>query len=568
MRSVEVSDRVDVGHDNSQFILPNYQEEVAGLLTTNKEKFLSKFFTNPLGNVTAIRGAMPSVLAGTLIARFSRAEEFDITELFWKEFVVNPELGIQALAETLEEEEGLESHLAKDKARKIIRRILDGYGDDSVREEASAYVVARGTSVLTSMEVFINPLATGIEASTRYIDWGQKDNGEYNFTKPLELMNSEHAETYTKAMDYLFDTYRELWPMVLDYVVSKNPRPDNIDEGAYKRAIKGRVCDNLRKLLPLGIKTNFGIHADYRTLSESVMNLRASEVPESRSLADEIANELLKINPEFIEIVNSEHGAAWTRHQRSTREEVKSLPNVDSVKEEEHESKVGVEVLTKDYLFQILRSALAERNAGESTESIDEEARLMIRYGSWENFFKGLGEARKNRRHKLPTFFNSVTLRVRLEGISFGSFKDINRHRNIEDKTEPDWSGEKAEFIPVDIDSMGGEARQKYLKAQEVAFLARRAIAKDFPIEARRLLTHGTKTTVEITMSLAEAFWIAELRSIPSGDPEYRKFAQMLYEQLIEKMPELKLLGSFVDMKDYQVGRIDEAVKSDLKGKS
>ena len=518
---------IPVTASDFQYVLPNYQVEIAGLLEANKERILSYCFTNPRGNVTALKGSMPSVLSGTLTARFSRAEEFDVTELFWKEFVVNPEMGIQSVAERLIEEEGLEEFLAREKARKIIRRILDQYGDDSVREEASAYIFVRDFSVLSSMETFQHPLITGIEASTRYINWGQKENGMYKYTRPDVLINSKHGQVYTETMDYLFDTYRELWPVVWDYVMLTNPKEEGISESSYLRAIKGRVCDNLRKLLPLGIKTNFGIHADYRSLAELVMNLRASKLAETRAMADEIARELLKINPEFMEVVDSDHGVSWTLHQKTTRDEVAALPEVKTVYKADEEPRVAVDVLSNDYLFQVIRGALAQTNAGADPESIDSEARLMVLNGTWENFFRSLGQARKNRRHKLPSFFNNVTLRVRLEGISFGSFKDINRHRDIEDKTQPDWKGKMGVFVPADIETIGGEVKEKYVEAQHRAISVHDLIARHFPIEARRVLTHGTKTTVEIIMSLSEGFWIPELRSIPSGDPEYRGFSQM-----------------------------------------
>lgn len=569
MRRIEAADMISVTASDFQYVLPNYQAEIAGLLEARKEKFLGIFFTNPRGDVTAIRGTMPSVLAATLTARFSRAHEFDITELFWKEFVTNPELGISVVVERLTQDERLESHLAEEKARKIIRRILDEYGDDSVREQASGYVMVREQSVLTSMEAFQHPLVTGIEASTRYINWSEKENGEYKYTRPPELMDSQHAATYTTAMDYMFDAYSELWPAVWDYVVETNPKPLDMSDPTYRIAVRGRVCDNLRKLLPLGIKTNFGIHANFRSLSELVMDLRASELPETRRVAQKMGEELLKVNPEFISVVESSHGEDWTRYRQETaavfkrpsRYQIHWPPfgiNPD----------VSVKILSKDYLFDLARAAVAVYNPGSPVEELDASARNVIKKGQLKTLLVELGRIRGNRRHKPPAFFENIPLGVRFEGISFGSWKDFNRQRKINSKSAPDWSGKLSVYVPTDIEAMGGRVKERYLEAQQIALAAHDIIARDDPIEARRLLTHGIKTVVEVNMGLGEAIWIAELRSIASGDPEYRHFAQMLYRQLVNKMPVLSQLKSFVDMEQYQVGRIGEAVRVDLKGRT
>src|SRR5512141_1123273 len=94
MKEVLPASSVNSGPEWKQNILPGYESEVAGLQTENKRKILETFFTNVDGRVTAITGAMPQVLYAAITARFSRAQEPDVTELFWKEFVNNKELGI------------------------------------------------------------------------------------------------------------------------------------------------------------------------------------------------------------------------------------------------------------------------------------------------------------------------------------------------------------------------------------------------------------------------------------------------------------------------------------------
>ncbi|MBI1872212.1 FAD-dependent thymidylate synthase, partial [Candidatus Collierbacteria bacterium] len=101
----------------------------------------------------------------------------------------------------------------------------------------------------------------------------------------------------------------------------------------------------------------------------------------------------------------------------------------------------------------------------------------------------------------------------------------------------------------------------------EKALAAYQEIAGRYPIEARSLLTHGTFTRFTIGMGLGEAIWMTELRTIPTGNPEYRRLAQLMWNELTNLMPDMKVVGKYVDMEWYSLGRIKEAVKADLKGR-
>lgn len=540
----------------------------------HKPEILNHFFSNleleghsSTPRVHALKN-MPGLMAAALITRFSRATETNIAELFWKEFIEEPTLG-EALIAQEAMSAGIDGILAQEQARKMIRRVIDGFGDDSVREAASGYAVVQDFSVLTAFEVFDHHLITGIEASTRYIEWGEKDENEkYRYNTPDVIKDSEYADIFEGAMDQLFDTYRELWQPVWDYVAAKNPREEGVSEAAYNSAIRGRVCDNLRKLLPLGIRTNFGIHATYRTLSEVVMNLRASKSSETVEFANQMAEQLKQVNPEFIGVVDTEKGELWAEHQRKSAAIIHGF-SADIEDSPERDEPPGVELQVKniDYLVDLATTLISVERPELSVDKAKLIALRKIHSGQLGFVLKALGEARTNRRHKINEALGAIELNVIFRGASFGTYKDLHRHRNVDFKSPPDFSGSEGVFIPQEIHEIGGQVLDKYLQAQQLASNARRIIQQTLPEEAKRLLTHGTKTTFHIHMGLAEAYWISELRSIASGDPEYRWFAQQLWEQLKEKIPEIELLGSFVDENDYPLNRIREAVAADNKGK-
>ncbi len=571
MRRIEGAPEVYVGelmgNNISQRVLPTpeFQQEIAESRTEEKRQILKQYFTNIDGNVRAIRGTMPSVVAAALVARFSRADEPDVTELFWREFVTNPDLG-STLVKSHLHEGGVEEGLASDKARKMIKRILDKFGDDSVREDASGYVTVQNASVLSAFEIFQHPLITGIEASTRYIDWTKKDaNGRYRYDLPPN-MNSEQTEIFARAADNLFDTYSKLWQPVWNYIAEQNPKPEGMSEEVYKTAVKGRVCDNLRKLLPLGIQTTFGIHANYRTLSEVIMNSQASELLETRHLGQQIGEELYKVNPEFIAVALGDRGEEWTNHRIKTKEAIAHFGNMQFDTPVNTWPGVRVDVKNADYLFDIVKGFLAQEHPGAWEESINSAARQMIESGTYKEFFKQIGNERTNRRHKFPDALNNVLVTMRYENGSFSVYKDLNRHRRIESKTPPDFTAQRGYYVPLEIMDMGGEVVNLYCEAQKEALAAYHALLPQLGVEARRILTHGTKTVFEITMGLEEAMWVHELRSIASGDVEYRHFAQEAHRQILRQMPELELMKNFVNFENHPLGRIGEAVRADLRG--
>ena len=568
MRRIDSEPRIQIAKNIHQGVLEGFESNVAELRTLERNRIITQIATNVDGNVYAFKHRLPPILTSVLVTRQSRSAEPDMRQILWDEFIVQPEVGFESLVSYLVQEDGLEQMLATQKAGETMDRIINSFGDDSVREQADGAVGIQKATVLFSMTAFREPLITGIEASTRYINWGKKVDGNYLYREAPATMSPEDRQRYTEAMDNLFDTYAALYQPVLDYIRAKTPKEPGQTDRAYNTATRGRAFDNLRRLLPLGCLTNFGIHANYRSFSEMVMNLSASNLPEARETAAQIATELMQVNPQFMKVSQDRHGEAWV-HYKSEADQlidnfgVTSTPNLGTYMAPEG---VHVRVLNRDYQYDLVRAAIAHNNAGLTEGSFDAAYLKIMGRNELENVLKYIGDARTNRRHKVPDFFNSVVVNASFNRLSFAAFKDFNRHRNILQKSEPNYSGELGFQIPDDIAEMGPGIVNVYLKAQMKAIEAYHALREDYPVEARMLLTHGTNTSYEVTMSLGEAFWMSELRSIASGDPEYRRIAMELYRQTRAQIPELSVMKHFVNFGNVSLNRIDEAVKADLRG--
>ncbi|HKC04753.1 MAG TPA: FAD-dependent thymidylate synthase [Patescibacteria group bacterium] len=542
MKEITPSQSIDIGKNWKQGVLPGYENEVANLLTAKKFEELKEFFTNPYGRVTAVKQNPRDITSAVLTARLSRAGQRDVTELFWNEFRTKT-------GET------------------VADKILNEFGDDSVREDASGYLFIRDVSVLTSMQAFRHPLITGIEASTRYINWGDLPIEDFAVLPEKISDDPEAKEIYLRAVNDTWQTYKNLWPQVWDHVTKSTPREEDQPEAAYKKAVKGAVCDALRGLLPLGTKTNFAIHANYRALSELIMNLRASDLTETRDVANEMAVELKKVNPVFIGVVDSDHGTEWVQHQNKTNKTLKKFGEGGKGRSNGENLNVAVEILNGSWSKDVLREALVSKNGNLVGYGEQELAEEFLPNGALRKLLKDLGNARTNRRHKLPDVVNSAVVRIKVENLSFGAFKDLNRHRPLLFKSEPDWSGRRGYVIPDIIRKIGGKVEASYRLTQEGLLLSKKKLEEKFPEESKLLLSHGTKTAYEFISGLAEAFWIVEIRSGQSGNPEYREIAIEAYKGIIEASAAFQDLGHFVDEKKYELGRIQEAVRTELKEK-
>jgi len=71
---------------------------------------------------------------------------------------------------------------------------------------------------------------------------------------------------------------------MLRYYTGQTPRPDGMEEDAYKRTLRARAFDNSRYLLPLATNTSLGQIVNARTLETQIARLLSSPYSEVRHL--------------------------------------------------------------------------------------------------------------------------------------------------------------------------------------------------------------------------------------------------------------------------------------------
>src|SRR5436190_12918516 len=186
---------------------------------------LSPYFTNLDGPVFALVN-LPEVVKGALFARYSRSPK-SLRRLFLDEFLTSGTLAGAPAAP-----------FDTKRADELYGRMFFEYGDDSVAQLGGVHLACEGASNILTKVLEWGRLAAYLEQSTRYIPYDDRVDGRYRYHVPRELEGGELRTRYVATLDAMFDTYRELLPVVREHVARQFPRDAQTSETAYRLSIR------------------------------------------------------------------------------------------------------------------------------------------------------------------------------------------------------------------------------------------------------------------------------------------------------------------------------------------
>src|SRR4051794_27140743 len=197
--------------------------------TDAEREALAPHFTNLDRPVFALVN-LPETVKGALFARYSRYKG-TLRRLFLDEFAGDLQRGA---ARAYDGEEG-------ERARGLYERIFLGYGDDSVGQLGGAHVACEWVSNVMTKLLQRGRLAAYLEQSTRYIPYDSPiPGGGYRYWRDPSL-----GPEYEQTMDFLFDSYSESLPRVMEWAAERFPRGADEPESAHLRSIKAKALDLL-----------------------------------------------------------------------------------------------------------------------------------------------------------------------------------------------------------------------------------------------------------------------------------------------------------------------------------
>jgi len=203
--------------------------------------------------------------------------------------VIGPES--QAMIQALHSRStgGVKQHLeilAKKGAENFMANFYVGYGHKSIGDCGTITLFIEGISMLAAKAIQDWPLYSGQEASTRYVDFSQQA-----FINPVG----------TAEANEILENWRKFYLASREPVESHLKKQFPIQEGEtekiYDKAIAARGFDILRGFLPAGASTNIAWHSNMRQVADKLALLRHHPLEEVRHIADKIQEALMEVYP-------------------------------------------------------------------------------------------------------------------------------------------------------------------------------------------------------------------------------------------------------------------------------
>lgn len=538
-------------------MLQNYEE-----FTESQLKVLEHFVTNTTSSVFVLRN-LPEVIKGALFSRYSRST-LGLRSLLLKEFILNEDTSFSAIAGVAGEPANSAAQMtAVQKAQNFYDRILDGYGDDSIGELGGAHLAIENISMLAAKVIEDRRIGgSPLEKSTRYIYFDQKVDGQYLFFQEPVLMTSAYRDLFLETCNHLFETYSKLIPPLTAQIGESFPKDPNISTTAYTAALRAKVLDCLRGLLPASAMTNMGVFGNGRFFETLLQKLQQNNLAEMQEIGKKAFQELNKVIPSFIRRADPSHKhfQAMADFQEAMESEIQQFAqhHVHSI---EKIVQPGVRLIHSDPdCVANLAGALLFSHSQASLEQLQVYCKHLPEE-ELSRILEAASSVRENRRHKSPRALEHVSFTFEILA-DFGVYRDLHRHRILTQERQL-LTCEFGYYVPPEI--RGTELEKEYIAAMEKAKKAYDIIAEELPEEAQYVVPMAYNIHWYFHVNLRSLQWLCELRSQAAGHPMYRLIAQEMARQVSVAYPALERFFKFVDFDGYELGRLSAEVRKEAK---
>lgn len=278
-----------------------------------------------------------------------------------------------------------DSNEGSDTHRAALKKYYVGYGHKSIAQCATTDVYLEGISLIAAKAVENHPLFNGQECSTRYIDMTNQPC-IYSHQE-INEWQQKFIALYTRALAVMKEMLKIQFPL--------SAQPEDTKESVWENTINARAFDICRGILPAGITTNVGMSITFDTLNDHFAKLMRHPTLEVPVLAAKVFSGLQKKYPDICKSVD--HVVESTQHYHS------------------------------GYFYNDLSGALALCNQGEVIPVGEEFYRNIWAMHSNEHFKRYTNRPK----HTEIDPWLSSQIRATYYGVlDFGSYRDIQRHRN------------------------------------------------------------------------------------------------------------------------------------------
>jgi thymidylate synthase ThyX len=409
--------------------------------------------------------------------------------------------------------ESVDTHLEKVRrvgSGKFMENFVVGYGHKSIADCGSTTIFIEDVSMLAAKAIQDWPLYNGQETSSRYVKMGlRRIEDPVGSSRSGEILR-RWMEFYKASHEPTVQLIREKYPPTSEDLKTEKTREN------YERAVNARSFDIRRAFLPAGITTQLSWHSNLRQAGDHLTHLTNHPSEEIRRIGNTLRSLLHEQYPSsgldaslpsVTGVRKTEGQAAREAWERRLAETCTYLPTD------------GPE----------FGSTVDHSELAKFSELISTRPRGVV----LPHFMSGLGQ---------------VTWRFLLD---FGSFRDIQRHRNGVCR------------MPLLTTKYGFES---WYINQLPSYLAQTAMdlivqqtyeieqVTDDPVVRQYYTALGFRMPCQVTYALPAAVYVLEIRSAKTVHATLRQAIHRMAAQFQDALPEVPIHVD-VDSDDWDVRR-------------
>ncbi len=428
--------------------------------------------------------------------------------------IINAEA--EAMLQALESRStgGLKHHLkvlAEKGPENFMKSFYVGYGHKSIGDCGSTTIFVEGVSMLAAKAIQDNPLYSGQESSTRYIDFSKQP-----FIDPTKTpINPTQTTKGENILEMQRQFYLDVQEPTRANLREKYPQGEGEKDSIYNKAINARAFDITRSLLPAGASTNLAWHTNLRQAADKMLFLRHHPLHEVKEIGEGLE-----------EALRTHHPNSFGHKKYPATEEYQDL-------------------IAESYFYH----------------NPQYTHKTLIDFGKID-----LGELELNRtlfdkrpgKTDLPKRLAEIgTIKVQFP-LDFGSFRDIQRHRALHQRmplltTELGFNQWYTENLPQEVMEQLPKHLEKISQGTQELNLS--------PEETQYFLPMGYNTSNKFTGDLPSIVYMLELRAKRDVHPTLQHIAYNIARQVTDRLGVPIYVGTDPGRFDVKRGEQDIIVK-------
>ncbi len=444
---------------------------------------------------------------------------------------------------------------AAHKDKTFLKRVLDTYGDPSVRRLIHRQVIITGASALLVKKLEWGRQGVYTEPQIQFVRPESKDaQGDYKYHIPTSLAKNA-VQQYRDHIDYIYETYELLHARLTTHLKNADTTPEAGRNAEWRAAIDTQARVALQGIVPLANTSTVGMYASAEAFETLIIRLLSDDLPEARQTGLYVLEELRKTIPHFMEDTDKpEAGGSEIIYRADTRQRITEFVK-EHLKETYSPDAKTVQLtdvwprsefdLIPDMLYGVTNMSLSDLRQMVASWPYERREQAFNAYlGERLSRRDSPGRALEKARYS----WDMVT--------SFSVFRDLQRH-NMADSLEWQLLTPRAGFdVPQLIEE--AEMTEEYEDCFDTSLQIHSILhSAGYELEAQYVTLAGHKLRWKFTHNARQAVRFHELHTSQKAAPETRQAVEQMYERLAEVHPYTAKMMEFV-------GQPDDAELQDL----